>query len=92
MTLETYEGRGAKRFTLLPRLIVDRRGLVTIWNDQGASIQFWRSVFERKAPDSIEWIGQLANTRVGQGNTIREFSEQLLEALNEAYEQAATAQ
>ena len=90
VTLETYEGKGAKRFTLLPRLIVDRRGLVTIWNDEGASIQFWRSVFERKAPDFIERIGQLANTRVGQGNTIREFSEQLLEALTEAYQQAAT--
>ena len=92
VTLETYEGKGAKRFTLLPRLIVDRRGLVTIWNDEGASIQFWRSVFERKAPDFVERIGQLANTRVGQGNTIRDFSEQLLEALTEAYEQAATAQ
>ena len=92
VTLETYEGKGAKRFTLLPRLIVDRRGLVTIWNDEGASIQFWRSVFDRKAPDFVERIGQLANTRVGQGNTIRDFSEQLLEALTEAYEQAATAQ
>ena len=92
VTLETYEGKRAKRFTLLPRLIVDRRGLVTIWNDEGASIQFWRSVFDRKAPDFVERIGQLANTRVGQGNTIRDFSEQLLEALTEAYEQAATAQ
>ena len=65
---------------------------MTIWNDGGASIQFWRSVFERKAPDSLERIGQLANTRVGQGNTIREVSDQLLEALTEAYKQAATAQ
>ncbi|MCQ3804883.1 MAG: hypothetical protein OXC98_05255 [bacterium] len=92
VTLETYEGKGAKRFTLLPRLIVERRGLVTIWNDGGASIQFWRSVFERKAPDTIERIGQLAKTRVGQGNTIREYGEELLEALTEAYKQAATAQ
>ncbi len=92
VTLETYEGKGAKRFTLLPRLIIERRGLVTIWNDGGASIQFWRSVFKRKAPDSIKRIEQLANTRVGQGNTIREISDELLEALTEAYEQAATAQ
>ena len=90
--LETYEGKGAKRFTLLPRLMVEKRGLVTIWNDGGASIQLWRSVFDRKAPDFIERIGRLAKTEVGQGNTIREFSEQLLEALTEAYEHAATAQ
>ena len=87
--LETYEGKGAKRFTLLPRLIVEGRGLVTIWNDAGASIQFWRSVFERTAPDFLERIGHLAKTQIGQGNTIREFSEQLLEALTEAYEHAA---
>ena len=92
VTLETYEGKGAKRFTLLPRLIAERRGLVTVWNDAGASIQFWRSVFERKAPDFIEQVGQLAETEVGQGNTIREFSDQLLEALTAAYAQAATAQ
>ncbi len=92
VTLETYEGKGARRFTLLPRLIVERRGLVTIWNDGGASIQFWRSVFKRKAPDSIQRIEQLANTQVGQGNSIREFNEKLLEALTDAYEQAATAQ
>lgn len=92
VTLGTYEGKGAKRFTLLPRLKVEKRGLVTIWNDQGASLQFWRSVFERKAPDFIERIERLANTNVGQGNTVREFSEPLLEALTEAYEHAAATQ
>ena len=92
VTLATYEGKGAKRFTLLPRLIVEKSGLVTIWNDGGASIQFWRSVFDRKAPDFIERIERLVKTEVGQGNTIREISEQLLEALTEAYEHAATAQ
>ena len=71
-------------------MIVEKSGLVTIWNDGGASIQFWRSVFDRKAPDFIERIGRLAKTEVGQGNAIWEFSEQLLEALTEAYEHAAT--
>ena len=92
VTLATYEGIGAKRFTLLPRLVVEKRGLVTIWNDQGASLQFWRTVFERKAPGFIERIERLANTKVGQGNSVREFSEPLLEALTEAYEHAAKAQ
>ena len=92
ITLATYEGKGAKRFTLLPRPVGEKGGLVTIWNDKGASLQFWRSVFERKAPDFIERIERLANTEVGPGNSVREFSEPLLEALTEAYEHAAKAQ
>ena len=91
VTLATYEGKGAERFTLLPRLVVEKRGLVTIWNDQGASLQLWRSVFERRAPDFIERIERLANTNIRQGNTVREFSQPLLEALTEAYEHAAKA-
>lgn len=89
--LATYEGKGARRFTLLPRLKVEGRGLVTVWNDSGASIQFWRSVFDRKAPHLIERIERLANTRIGQGNTISEVNDQLLDALTEAYEHAAAA-
>ena len=38
-------------YTLLPRLQPDNAGLITVWNDHGiASMQFWRSVFERRAP------------------------------------------
>ena len=85
----TYEGKGAKRFTLLPRLKTENAGLVTIWNDGGASLQFWRSVFEKKAPDFIEPIEDLADTRIGQGNTTRDISDKLLEALTEAYAAAA---
>ena len=87
--LSTYEGKGAKRFTLLPRLVVENVGLVTIWNDRGAYIQFWRSVFKKKAPDFIDRIEELAGTRVGQGSTTRNTSEELLEALSAAYEHAA---
>ena len=89
MKLSTYEGKGAKRFTLLPRLVVENVGLVTIWNDRGAYIQFWRSVFKKKAPDFIDRIEELAGNRVGQGSTTRNTSEELLEALSAAYEQAA---
>ena len=87
--LATFEGKGAKRFTLLPRLVVENVGLVTIWNDRGAYLQFWRSVFDKKAPQFIDPIEELAGTRVGQGNTIRNISEELLTALTEAYEHAA---
>ncbi|MDE0169988.1 MAG: hypothetical protein OXS29_10785 [bacterium] len=87
--LATSEGKGAKRFTLLPRLVVENVGLVTIWNDGGAYLQFWRSVFDKNAPQFVDRIEQLAGTQVGQGNTIRHISEGLLTALTEAYEYAA---
>lgn len=87
--LSTYEGVGAKRYTLLPRLVGVGAGLVTIWNDRGASLQFWRSVFERRAPGYIERVEGLAGIRIGKGNTTQQVSEELLEALSEAYAEAA---
>ena len=33
------------RWVLMPRLQPDNAGLVTLWNENGASIQFWRSMF-----------------------------------------------
>ncbi|WP_419926206.1 hypothetical protein [Candidatus Poriferisocius sp.] len=89
VNLATYEGKGSKRFTLLPRLKTENAGLVTIWNDGGTSLQFWRTVFKKKAPDFIEQIENLAETRIGQGNTTRNISDELLAALTEAYAAAA---
>ena len=89
VNLSTYEGVGAKRYTLLPRLVDVGAGLVTIWNDGGAYLGFWRSVFEKRAPGFIERIEDLLGTRVGQGNTTRNISDELLEALTEAYAAAA---
>ena len=87
--LATYEGKGAKRFTLLPRLKVENVGLVTIWNERGASIAFWRSVFENKAPEFIEPIEKLLGARLGQGSTTRSITEDILATLEKAYEHAA---
>ena len=89
INLSTYEGVGARRYTLLPRLVVGGAGLVTIWNDGGASLQFWRSVFEKRAPDFIERVEDLAGIRIGKGNSTQNVSEELLEALTEAYAAAA---
>ena len=89
VNLSTYEGVGAKRYTLLPRLVVGGRGLVTIWNDGGAYLSFWRSVFEKRAPDFIDRIEDLTGTPVGQGNTTRNISDELLGALTDAYAEAA---
>jgi hypothetical protein len=44
--LFSYRGTSG-RFTLLPRLLAEDVGLVTIWNDGGAYLSLWQSVFER---------------------------------------------
>jgi hypothetical protein len=87
--LNTYHGI-AHRWTLLPRLPAEKAGLVTIWNEGGAYLQFWRSVFERRAPNSLARVEQVTPVRIGQGNTTREVSDELLEALTDAYREAAS--
>lgn len=89
VTLHSTVGKDEKRFVLRPYLRLERAALVTIWNDRGAYLQFWRSVFERFVPDHIEQIEKLAPVRIGQGNTTRDISDELLKALTGAYEAAA---
>lgn len=51
--LSTYRGKSGI-VSLLPRLTSEDAGLVTIYNDvKSAYLQFWRGVFERRAPRSI---------------------------------------
>ena len=85
--LDSYSGQ---RYTLLPRVMPDKVGLVTIWNDnQQPYISVWRSVFERLAPKSIEAVEQvIAPIKIGQGNTVKNITPQVLEALTTAYEEA----
>jgi hypothetical protein len=87
--LSTYHGV-AHRWTLLPRLRTEKAGLVTIWNEGGAYLQFWRSVFERRAPKTLSRVERIAPVQIGQGNTTREVSDELLEALTDAYREAAS--
>lgn len=89
--LSTFRGKSG-RLSLLPWLLSEKGGLVTIWNDRGVSISFWRSVFERRAPKCMPRVEELIGTTIGQGNTIRSASEALLEALTDAYREAATSQ
>lgn len=85
--LYTYHGKRGV-LTLLPRLKVDGAGLVSIYNNHGsASIQFWRSVFERRAPRALAAIEAL-NLPIKQGNTSNNVSDSLLEILTEAYHEA----
>lgn len=85
--LFTYNGRGRK--TLLPYIPNEEAGLVTLWNDNGPSVQFWRSVFMRRSPQAMEIVEELiAPGKLGQGTTTREISTELLNALREAYVEA----
>ncbi len=89
--LSTFMGVEGKRFTLLPRIMPDNAGLVTIWNEkQQPSVQVWRTVFERRAPVALESVERaIQPDRIGQGNTLKEeIKPEILEALTLAYQEA----
>jgi hypothetical protein len=90
--LESYRGTTG-RYTLLPRLLDKHHGLVTIYNDGGPSLSVHRTVFEKRAPASIPRVEALiAPVRLGQGNTVRLVSDDLLSALTDAYREAVTTE
>jgi hypothetical protein len=93
VNLFTFSGI-SPRWTLLPRLPRKNAGLVTIWNERReASLQFWRSVFERTAPSFIAPIEAKVRTKLGQGTpTVYDFDDELLELLTQAYGVASKAQ
>jgi hypothetical protein len=85
--LSTYHGKN--RLTLLPYLIGEDAGLVTVWNDNGAYLSVWRSVFERRAPNSIPDVETVTGTKIGNGNSVRVLNDDVLAALTSAYREAA---
>jgi hypothetical protein len=88
--LTTYHGKDDLRLTLLPRLPSEKAGLVTIWNDNGGSLGFYKSVFERCAPQALVRVNELlAPGEVGQGNATRNVTDELLDVLTSAYREAA---
>lgn len=90
VNLLAYRG-STGRTTLLPYVPGDEAGLVTIWNDGVCWISFWRGVFERRAPASIERIEELlAPAKLGRGNSTKAVSDELLAALTLAYEEAGS--
>ena len=87
--LFTYRGKSGIT-TLLPYLVGDDAGLVAIASGKGSAyMQFWRSVFERRAPHSIPAVEAALGTELKQGNSTHEFAQPLLEALTLAYREAA---
>jgi hypothetical protein len=88
--LATFRGKGGQITTLLPRLAADNAGLVTIYCDSGSAyLQFFRSVFERRAPRSQPEVEASLGAEVRRGNTTREIPDTLLAALTDAYREAA---
>lgn len=93
VSLSSYANPGTRRFTLVPRIMPDTTGLVTIWNDKlQPSVAAWRSVFERRAPQSLGLVEQLiAPKRLAQGIVISPIPPGLLNALSAAYREATGA-
>jgi hypothetical protein len=90
-TVSTYHGKTG--LTLLPRLPHDGVGLVSIYNFNGAYLQFWRSVFERRAPCTPPRVEQFISPKaLGQGTWTPLISEELLEALTASYREAKANQ
>jgi len=92
--VSTYFGKRGE-VMLLPRLLPERAGLVSLcqWTDNSAMLSLWRSVFERRAPMSIERIESLiAPILLGNGKTVYDVSDELLEALYDAYIEAHKTQ
>lgn len=85
-TLKSVLGDG--RQILLVWLPGGKAGLVSIWNDGGAFISLWRSVFARHAWEQIEPIETLIGKPMGQGNTVPAPSDELLQLLTASYAHA----
>ena len=86
--LTTYQGSSGT--ALLPYLLADDAGLVAITCGKGSDyMQFWRSVFERRAPRSIPAVETALGTELKQGNSTHQFAEPLLDALTLAYRETA---
>jgi hypothetical protein len=84
---------GKTALTLLPRLPRDGVGLVSVYNANGAYVQFWRSVFERRAPQTLPNVQRIIAPRaLGQGTWTPVITEELLDSLTDAYREASAPQ
>jgi len=83
---------GADRQVLTVWVRGEKSGLVSIWNEGGAYLSLWRSVFVRLAWDHLTAIEGITGESIGQGSTLREIPDELLAALSEAYRAAVKGQ
>ena len=52
-------------------------------------LQLWRSLFDKCAPGSIEKVRAILGAAIGQGTRYHDIPEELLDALADAYREAA---
>jgi hypothetical protein len=86
-TLWGYQG--PSYVTLLPYPHGHDAGLVTVVGD--GSLWTWRSVFEKRAPNSIAGVEAALGGPLKQGGTVAEPSDSLLAAIRDAYVEARLA-
>lgn len=84
-----YTSHGQGRKTLVVRINGHDAGLVTVWNDNGAYLSIYRTVFDKLAPDARVALESLG-VSVGQGNTLRNPTDEILSILTRAYKEAVT--
>lgn len=90
VSLVSYVGKNGG-VTLLPRLASDNAGLVTIYADsKPGPLQFWPSVFERRAPHSIESVQATLGSELTRGKFTASVPAQLLDTLTKAYREAVS--
>jgi hypothetical protein len=84
-----YSSTGRGRWVLNPRLPGQQRGLITIWNERGASIAPYRTVFTQEAPGTLAALDEAYPEQIRQGNYLHaDYDDQLLRLLRAAYEEA----
>ncbi|MBB5791727.1 hypothetical protein [Jiangella mangrovi] len=87
-TLQTAAGRN--RWTLRVHIHGQRRGLVTLWNENGGFVSPFRSVFLQEAPATLRELDERHPDQIGAGNYIRtEEIADVLPLLTAAYREAA---
>ncbi len=64
-------------------------GLISIRQKKDVYISFYRSAFEKHAPKSLPAIEALLNIEIGHGDTVFEITDELLDLLTAAYQEAS---
>ncbi|MCE3552419.1 hypothetical protein LWC33_13225 [Pseudonocardia sp. RS11V-5] len=91
--VQTYTGKGGE-VVLLPRLLPEGSGLVSIYirSDGRPALQWWRSVFDRRAPHSIDAVSAAGGADIGRGSFVPAITDTLLDALFDAYREASATE
>ena len=86
ITPKTYIGADGT-ISLKPEFTDRGSGLVNgrIWPSGAVGLQFWRSVFESRAPEYIEQVEALIGAKLRRGNQTENITPELLDLLRDAY-------